>query len=92
MTFILVLLFWAAIIGYVPFHFRQAKWVRSFYAGFSMIWYCLATATEPNGDEWIGADGDMDAAERGAIAAVISIVIVALTILVFAGYTLVWAW
>lgn len=91
MTFILVLLFWAALIGYVPFHFRKAVWVRSFFAGFNMVWYALATATEPDSSDWVG-DGDMDAAERGGIAAIVSMVIAVLTLLAFAGFTLAWAW
>jgi hypothetical protein len=91
MLFLLVLVAWLAAIGYVPFHFRKTKEMRSFLLGIAVVWYALAVARVPDGDEWLGDDSCQDSAERGFITGIISVVIAGLALLVFAGFTLYWA-
>lgn len=96
MTFILVLLFWAAVAIYVPFHFRKAIWIRSFFRAAAYPWYCIAQVNDPDFTDWInpGKDDqyDYDAAERGFVAGILSIVLAALIVVAFAGFTLYLAW
>jgi hypothetical protein len=92
MTFILVLLAWLAALGYLPFHFRQTKEMRSFLLGFAVVWYAAVKAKLPEEDKWLGDDACMDSAERGFVVGIISMVIAGVAVLAFAGYTLYLAW
>jgi hypothetical protein len=92
MLFLLVLLAWVAAIGYIPFHFRKTKEMRSFLLGIGCVWYALAHAKVPDEDEWMGQDYCQGSAERGFMTGVVSVVIAGLALLVIAGFTLYWAW
>jgi hypothetical protein len=92
MLFILVVLAWLAAIGYIPFHFRKTKEMRSFLLGIGCVWYALLYVKVPDQNQWLGDDPCMDSAERGFVTGLVSVVIAGLAVLVFAGFTLYWAW
>ena len=83
-VFFLWLTFIPALLFY---HFRKAEQIKEFWDGFLWLWHSLLTAQ----DQCDKYPRISEACEYGAILAAITIAIAAISLLVFAGFTIYWA-
>ena len=66
--------------------------MAEYLAGVKAIWWSLLTATEHPPQEFCeSADADVGPTSGGVLTGVLSVVVVAIALLVFAGFTLYWA-
>lgn len=78
-----VIVFWLAVFGYVPYHFRKCEPVREFFVGFAAIWLSVFYAE----DKTIPANAS-DAFDKGACVGAFSVIVVIVSTLIFAATTI----
>lgn len=92
--FYLVLFCWLAALGYIPFHFRKTLEAQEFAAGFKAVWWSLLTAEIHQPEDFVDTADPMHSktAGGGIILAVATMFVLAVALLILAGFTLYWAW
>lgn len=88
---LIVVLAWLSLIPAALYWLRNLPPVRAYLGGFFMVWHSIVTASDQE-DQYHDAISLSDTGGGlGALSAVVTLVIVALALLVLAGFTIYWA-